>query len=134
MKYNCDLYGPLILRISLGAVLIAHSIYLKLVIYGLDNTAGYFVSIGLPSFFAYVVFVTEAIAGTLLIIGLKVRLSALASVPILLGATWAHSGNGWVFTAENGGWEYPLFLTFTAIAVSLIGSGAYSLDRRINNK
>jgi putative oxidoreductase len=41
---------------------------------------------------------------------------ALALIPILLGATWVHAGNGWAFSAANGGWEYPVFL----IAASLL--------------
>ena len=35
--------------------------------------------------------------------------------------------NGWVFSAEGGGWEYPLFLTVTAVVQSLLGDGAYAL-------
>jgi putative oxidoreductase len=40
-------------------------------------------------------------------------------VPVLAGALWAHSGNGWVFSNPNGGWEYPLFLIVTAVVVAL---------------
>jgi putative oxidoreductase len=48
-------------------------------------------------------------------------------VPVLLGATWAHAGNGWLFTATGGGWEYPLFLSLTAVVQALLGDGAYAL-------
>jgi len=131
---NSHLFGPLVLRVSLGIVLIAHSLYLKLMVYGLPGTAGFFESIGLPAFLAYVVFVVEAVTGVLLIIGFKTKIASLVVAPILLGATWAHLPNGWLFTAENGGWEYPLFLTIIAIATALIGSGAYSLDARQGSK
>lgn len=50
-----------------------------------------------------------------------------ALIPVLLGATWAHAANGWVFSASNGGWEYPAFLSAAAIAHLLIGDGAYAL-------
>jgi putative oxidoreductase len=40
-------------------------------------------------------------------------------VPVLLGAMWVHLGNGWVFSAPNGGWEYPLFLIVISIVVAL---------------
>jgi len=46
---------------------------------------------------------------------------------VLVGATWAHAGNGWVFTSANGGWEYPAFLTVAAIVQALLGDGAYAL-------
>jgi putative oxidoreductase len=51
----------------------------------------------------------------------------LALIPILLGATWTHAGNGWLFSAEGGGWEYPLFLSVTAAVQALLGDGAFAL-------
>ena len=62
-----------------------------------------------------------------LILGVGTRWVSLALVPILLGATWVHSGNGWVFSAENGGWEYPAFLTLAAVVQALLGPGAFAL-------
>jgi putative oxidoreductase len=38
---------------------------------------------------------------------------------VLFGALWVHSGNGWVFSAAGGGWEYPLFLIVVSVAVAL---------------
>lgn len=52
---------------------------------------------------------------------------ALALSPILIGATWAHSGNGWLFASANGGWEYPLYLFVLCIAQALLDDGAYAL-------
>ena len=40
-------------------------------------------------------------------------------VPVLGGALWVHSGNGWVFSANGGGWEYPLFLIVVSVVVAL---------------
>jgi len=48
-------------------------------------------------------------------------------MPILLGAAWVHLPNGWVFSAPNGGWEYPVFLAAAAAAQALLGDGAYAL-------
>ena len=50
-----------------------------------------------------------------------------ALIPILLGAAWAHAGNGWVFTAPNGGWEYPASLAAAAAVQALLGDGKYAL-------
>jgi putative oxidoreductase len=127
MNTNTQQYGALISRISLGSVLLAHSAYLKLVVYTLPGTAQFFASIGLPATSAYMVFALEAIAGVALIIGYQVRVAAGAVVPILLGATWAHSANGWLFTNGGGGWEYPLFLASIAVAQVFLGPGAYEL-------
>ena len=121
------LYGALLLRIALGVMFIAHSVYLKGVVFTLPGTAQFFQSIGLPGFLAYVVFATEAIGGILLILGVKTRTVAAVLVPVLIGATWAHAGNGWLFTNKGGGWEYPLFLAVAAGAQALLGGGAYAL-------
>jgi len=50
---------------------------------------------------------------------------------VLLGALWVHIGNGWVFSAPNGGWEYPAFLVVIAAAVALLGDGAFALRRAL---
>lgn len=108
-----------LLRISLGAMYLTHSVVLKVLTYGFDGTAAYFVSIGLPASLAYFTIAAEAIGGVLLIVGYKARETALALIPILVGALWAHSRNGWVFSNEGGGWEYPLFLIVVSLAVVL---------------
>ncbi|MFZ5604693.1 MAG: DoxX family protein [Pseudomonadota bacterium] len=119
--------GALLLRVALGSVLIAHSLYLKLVVFTLAGTAAFFSSIGLPGWLAYIVFAVEAITGLTILLGVYTRLSALIVTPILLGATWAHLGNGWLFTNANGGWEYPLFLAFMSLSLVFIGEGEYAL-------
>ena len=90
----------------------------------------FFASIGLPALLAYAVFFAEAIGGILLLAGVYARWTALALVPVLIGAAWVHWPNGWLFTAPNGGWEYPVFLTLAAVAQFLLGDGAYALRLR----
>lgn len=123
---NPDL-GALGLRVSLGLVLLAHSVYLKGVVFTLAGTAGYFESLGLPALLAYLVFTIEAVAGFALILGVQTRFFSLLTVPVLLGATWAHWQNGWLFTGAGGGWEYPLFLTVAALVQANLGDGALRL-------
>lgn len=121
-------YGTVLLRVSLGIMYLAHSVVLKLLTYGLDGAAGYFVSIGLPAWLAYLTFAAEAVGGAMLVLGIFTRYVALALVPALLGAIiWAHGANGWVFTAPGGGWEYPLFLIAVSFAQALLGDGAFAL-------
>ena len=123
-------YAALLLRLSLGVMFLAHSVYLKLVVFTLPGTADYFGSLGLPPESAYLIFALETAGGLALILGFHTRTVALILVPVLLGATWAHSGNGWLFSANGGGWEYPLFLTATAIVQALLGGGAYAMTAR----
>jgi putative oxidoreductase len=122
-------YGIALLRVSLGLMFVAHSVVLKYFVYTLPGTAEYFASIGLPGALAYVVFAMEALGGIALILGIGTRQVAAALIPILIGATWAHAGNGWVFSNANGGWEYPLYLSLLAAAQVLLGDGAFALSR-----
>jgi len=115
--------GATLLRISLGVMYLTHGVVLKVFMYGLAGTAGFFGSIGLPPVTAYAVIAAEAIGGVLLILNVRTRWVALGLVPILIGATWVHAGNGWVFSNEGGGWEYPVFLIVASIVVALQAPG-----------
>ena len=119
--------GAFLLRISLGVMTLAHAL-LKIFVFTIPGTVGFFASLGLPAAVAYLTIAAELIGGLALIGGLYTRTAALALVPVLLGAAWAHSGNGWVFSNQGGGWEYPVFWTVTLLVQALIGSGAYALD------
>lgn len=129
MQYTQQNIGAGLLRMTMGVMFLAHGL-LKVVVFTLPGTVAFFESIGLPGFLAYVVTLAEIAGGVLLIIGFKTRPAAWALTPVLLGATWAHLGNGWVFTNANGGWEYPLFLVVAGIAVALFGPGAWAIDSR----
>ncbi|HSC46723.1 MAG TPA: DoxX family protein [Gammaproteobacteria bacterium] len=121
-------YAVFLLRLALGTMFLAHSIVLKLLTYGLAGTAAFFVNVGLPRELAYLTFGAEALGGALLILGVQARWVALALSPILIGAlVWVHAANGWVFTAPNGGWEYPAYLFVLCIAQALLGDGAFAL-------
>ncbi len=118
--------GAALLRIALGIILLAHSL-LKIFVFTIPGTVGFFESLGLPAIVAYLTIFGELAAGIALIIGVLPRLAATLSVPILLGATWAHLGNGWVFSNQGGGWEFPALLAVLAMIVAIQGAGAYAL-------
>jgi putative oxidoreductase len=121
-------YGTLLLRVSLGVMYIAHSLVLKWMTFGLAGTAQYFESLGLPALLAYATVFAELIGGVLLVLGVQSRWVALALLPVLFGAAWVHIGNGWVFSAQGGGWEYPLYLIVLSVAQALLGDGAHALS------
>ena len=118
--------AALVLRLSLGTMFIAHAL-LKYFVFTLPGTAQFFASLGLPGVLGYATFAAELVGGILLLVGVYTRYVALALVPILVGATFAHAGNGWLFSAPNGGWEYPAFWTLTLIVQALLGDGAYAM-------
>ena len=116
------------LRLSLGVMYLAHGVILKYLTFTLAGTAQFFESLGLPAALAYLTFAGETLGGIALILGFKSRIVSIALIPILLGAFWVHSGNGWVFSSANGGWEYPLFLIVISGIVGLLGNGAFAID------
>ncbi len=120
-------YAGLVLRVTLGIMFIAHGAYLKVFVFTLPGTAQFFVSLGLPEFTAYLTTLAETVIGVALVLGVYARYAAAASIPILLGASWVHIGNGWLFSAQGGGWEYPVFLTVAAAVQVLLGDGAHAL-------
>jgi putative oxidoreductase len=120
--------GAAILRVTLGAMWIAHAC-LKLLVFTLPGTAAFFDSVGFPGFLAYPVFAIELAGGLALIAGVYARQVVLALVPIMLAAASVHVHNGWVFNAPGGGWEYPVFLAVASVASWLIGDGAFTVRR-----
>ena len=116
----------LILRLSLGFMFFAHGM-LKIMVFTLPGTVGFFESVGFPGWMAYAVVAAEIGGGVLLILGIETRKVSMALIPVLLGATYVHLGNGWVFSNASGGWEYPLFLTLITVVQALLGSGRYAL-------
>ena len=112
-----------VLRTTVGVMFVAHAL-LKYFVFTLPGTAAFFQSLGLPGALGYVTFAAELIGGALLIAGVRTRVVALLLTPFVIGATWAHAGNGWVFTSANGGWEYPAFLSIATLVTALLGNGA----------
>jgi putative oxidoreductase len=119
-------HAQLLLRLSLGIILLFHGL-LKIFVFTIPGTVGFFESIGLLAIIAYLTIFGEVVGGAAIIIGLYTRLASILSLPILLGATWAHLGNGWVFSNQGGGWEFPLLLVVLAIVVAMQGSGSFAI-------
>jgi putative oxidoreductase len=119
-------WAVLLLRLSLGTMFLAHGL-MKVLVFTLPGTAQFFASVGFPAWTAYLVTAAELGGGVLLILGVQARWVALALVPVLAGAASVHIGNGWVFSAPGGGWEYPVYLTMLATAQFLLGDGKLAL-------
>ena len=122
-------YAALLLRVALGVMFIAHAL-LKIFVFTVPGTVQFFESVGFPGALAYLTIAAELGGGALLLAGVYTRWVALATVPLLLGAAWVHLPNGWVFSAQGGGWEYPVFLAVAAMVQFLLGDGAYALSVR----
>jgi len=121
--------AALILRVTMGIAFLAH-VWLKIAVFTPAGTVQFFQSLGLPGPLAYVVIFAELAGGVALILGVATRWVSLALIPIMIGATLAHSGFGFFFMNQGGGWEFPAFWAVALAAQALLGGGAYALTRR----
>lgn len=119
-------YGLLLLRLALGFMWVVHGL-LKVFVFSVPGFAGFLAKIGMPPALALPIIAAEVAGGLLIMAGVYARQVAVLLIPIMLGALNFHAGNGWVFSAPGGGWEYPAFLVVVSVVVALAGEGAYAL-------
>ena len=124
--------GLLLARVVFGLLMAAHGsqkLFGWFGGYGLAGTGGFFESLGFRpgKLFAAAAGGTEFVAGLLVALGLLGPLgpALIVSVMIVAIAT-VHWANG--LFAQNNGIEVPLLYSVAAVAIGLIGNGAYSLD------
>lgn len=120
-------YAALLLRLALGILFLAHA-GLKIFVFTPAGTAGFFGSLGLPGWLAYVTIAWELIGAVALILGLWPRIAALALIPVLVGAiVTVHGPAGFFFTNPNGGWEFLALWIVGLLALALTGDGPFTL-------
>lgn len=114
--------GLLFLRIAIAAVFIFAGIS-KLS--NMSMVIGFFGSLGLPAFIAWLVALVETIGGIAILLGVWTRISALALAIIMVGAYFtAHIGQG--FAAAQ--MVFVLFLVCLAIVAT--GPGKYAIKKK----
>ncbi|MFI7188349.1 DoxX family protein [Nocardia nova] len=119
----------LLLRLVVGATMIAHGYNHWRGGGRIDGTARWFAGLGLRNGIlqAWLSVVTEIGAGALLIVGLFTPLACAAIISVMLVAgLLAHRPNGFFVFKE--GYEYVLVLAVTALATAMLGPGWLSLD------
>lgn len=121
-------YAFTLLRVALGVMWCAHAL-LKIVVFTLPGADQFFVAHGFPPYSVYPVVAAELAGGIMILLGWHGRAASLVLIPVLIGAASVHVSNGWVFTANGGGWEYPAFLIAASLAHALGGDGAFALRR-----
>ena len=121
--------GLLLVRLMAGIVFVFHGSQKLFGLfggYGIEGTAGWMESIGIPFPTASVVMAggTELVGGVALLTGAFARtFGAPLALTMLVGAFTAHSG----FDAQSGGMEYPLVMTAISAAIALTGPGRFSV-------
>ncbi|MET1179083.1 DoxX family protein [Peribacillus simplex] len=124
--------GTFLLRVMLGTSFFMHG--LSKFKGGLDNTAGWFQSIGIPGFMGYVVGIIELVGGIALIIGLGTRIISALLVFIMAGAiVYVKFPAGFMGNGEGTGYELDLVLMIIALHLVMNGSRFLSIDSKLPN-
>ena len=122
--------GLLILRISLGVLFLLHGI--AKIEHGIGGIEGILENKGLPSFFAYGVFVGEIIAPIMLIIGFRTRIAAIFYIITMVFAVYLnHMGDIGIRT-PSGAWgiEVQALFLLGALALFFTGSGKLAVSTK----
>ena len=125
-------WGLLVLRIAVGVVFAVHGAQ-KLWLFGIDGTAGFLGSLGvpLPQIAAIVVILVELVGGLALLVGLGTRyVAALLAVNMVVALVTVHLANG--FFVDGGGVEFVLVLLAAALFFALNGGGRLAVDQRLS--
>jgi putative oxidoreductase len=128
--------GLLVLRVSVGATMIAHG-YNHIYRGGkIKGTAGWFASLGMKpgKLHAWLASLTELAAGAGLVLGLLTPLAAGAILGVVLVAwiTNHRTAGFFVFKRPTEGWEYLMNLAAALVAIACLGPGRWSLDNAID--
>jgi uncharacterized membrane protein YphA (DoxX/SURF4 family) len=127
MKRREDI-GLLLLRVVLGLVFLVHG--RAKFQGGIEKTVGFFATLGLPGFLAYVVAVIELVGGLLMILGLGTRVISALFALVMLGA---------ILTAKLsagflGGYELDFMLLAASVCLLLAGSTMWACDSLFRRK
>lgn len=122
--------GLLTIRLSIGILMLLHGIF------KLQNGAGGIENIvdnaGLPTFFAYGVYIGEVIAPIFIILGIGTRLAAgVFAINCIVAVLLAHAAD--IFTLNAvGGWAVELLglYFFGAVALVFTGGGKYAISNK----
>ena len=129
-KYSSSDAGLLLIRLVLAAVFVYHGAGKLFGVFGgggIEATAQYFESIGLPwpTLSAIVQGCLEFFGGIMLGAGIFARLVAIPlSFSMFVAVAVAHWGK---FDVRQGGMEYALTLAVVLLGIVLIGPGRMSL-------
>ncbi|WP_375088745.1 DoxX family protein [Peribacillus sp. RS7] len=129
MKNKHEL-GALILRLVLGISFFIHGV--SKFQGGIENTVGWFESIGLPGFLAYAAALIEVVGGIAVVLGLFTRLVSVLFVLLMAGAIMkVKLAVGFLGNGQMAGYELDLAFLAMAVSLAVTGSKAYALDQFI---
>lgn len=125
-------FGLLILRLTVGLLMIPHGINKMIHPEAFDFVRGTVEAKDLPLFIAYGVFVGEIIAPLLVVLGFRARIGALIMFINGVATLYLAYSDKLAALTGHGGWapELPALFFLGAFAIFFTGAGKYSLSHR----
>lgn len=125
-------FGLLILRLTVGLLMIPHGINKMIHPEAFDFVRGTVEAKDLPLFIAYGVFVGEIIAPLLVVLGFRARIGALIMFINGVATLYLAYSDKLAELTGHGGWapELPALFFLGALTVFFTGAGKYSLSHR----
>jgi putative oxidoreductase len=132
-----DSFGPTILRLVLGGVILMHGLQKTMGLFGgsgFEGTMKMFTeNMKIPYGLAMAAIVTESVGSACLILGFLTRIWALGMVILMGIAVYkVHFANGffmnWMGNQKGEGYEYHILVIGMALALLALGGGKASLD------
>jgi putative oxidoreductase len=119
--------GTTILRVFLGITFLVHGA--AKFQGGIENTVGFFESLGFPGFTAYAVALIELVGGFTMILGLGTRIvSILFSAVLAVAIIKVKIAGGFLGNGQMAGYELDLALLVIAIYLALVNKTQFALD------
>lgn len=125
--------GKLLLRISVGLVLIFHG-YFKIV-NGIEWIKPMLGGVGLPGFLAYGVYLGEFVAPLMVILGFRTRIAApVMVINMVMAIILAHRNQIFSIKEAGGGWaiELDALILLGALALFFLGGGRLGITKGKN--
>ena len=119
-----------ILRLVLGATFLIHGA--AKFQGGIENTVGFFESLGLPGFSAYIVALIELVGGLAMLLGVGTRVvSVLFAIVLAVAVVKVKLAGGFLGNGQMAGFELDLALLAISIFLAITNKSLFALDNVI---
>jgi putative oxidoreductase len=124
-----DAIGKLILRLTLGGLILFHGIGKILHPDAVAPIVKNVAALGLPGAFGYAVYLGEVLAPLLILLGLYARIGGvLVTINMIFALVLVHSSQLLTLSKSGGyGLELQAFYLFGGLALAFLGSGRYAV-------
>jgi putative oxidoreductase len=129
-KLHNDDLGKLVLRLSIGGLLLFHGV--SKILSGPGPIIDVVNQNNLPSFAAYGVYIGEVVAPIFVLLGIWTRPAALVmAINMVVAVALEHRAQIFTLDKMSGAWaiELPGLYFFGALALMFLGAGRYSFFR-----